>query len=395
MKKLTFLAVFLALVVLLCGCKPNSNVIIINDTGLNFSEIEEVGNDTTTVTEPEDKVKDEIVPEKIVNEGDLVSFPNLKAVDPDGDAVTYTFSAPLDKSGKWQTEKGDAGTYTVTITASDGKMETSIDVVILVKSKNRVPVIEDIADITTFEGETVTFNPVVSDADNDNIVITYSGWMTSSSYTATYKDAGVYTVTINASDGLTTVSQDVKVTVKNVNRAPILNEVADVTVNEGKIAKPIYFATDLDRDELKYTFSEPLDVNGEWQTKVGDAGTYKVIIRVSDGEMEDKRVFNITVKSLNKEPVLDAIGSKIANAGKEFTFVITAADPEDDTLTYSAAGLPEGAVFDENTATFTWTPKESDGGVEYQVTFIVSDSKLTDSETVTITVNRAPVFQWG
>lgn len=395
MKGLRFLAIFLALVILLCSCKSSTNVVIINDTSLNLSENIDIGNSETKTTPPEEPPKDEIMPAKTVYEGELVSFPNLKAVDPDGDPVTYKFSAPLDENGKWQTKKGDAGTHTTTITASDGKMETSINVLVIVKRKNTPPVMKKINNMEVYEGEAVSFNPAVTDADGDDIVTTYSGWMTSSSYKTTYNDAGTYTVTITASDGTESVSQDVNVSVKNVNRAPVLNDIPDVTVNEGELVKVLYLATDLDGDKVTYTFSEPLNSKGEWQTKVGNAGSYTTTIRASDGELEDKRTINIIVKSLNKAPVLELIGDKIANADKELTFTLTATDADNDVLTYSVAGLPEGATFDEKTATFSWTPKESDGGIEHKVTFVVNDGKLTDSETITITVNRAPKFQWG
>ena len=40
---------------------------------------------------------------------------------------------------------------------------------------------------------------------------------------------------------------------------------------------------DADADVLVYTFTEPLDENGEWQTTYGDAGEYSAEITVSDG----------------------------------------------------------------------------------------------------------------
>ena len=43
---------------------------------------------------------------------------------------------------------------------------------------------------------------------------------------------------------------------------------------------------DPDADILTYTFTEPLDENGEWQTTYGDAGEYTATITVSDGVTE-------------------------------------------------------------------------------------------------------------
>src|SRR3989338_9561281 len=54
----------------------------------------------------------------IVKETELVNLvPN--AEDPDKDALIFTFTSPLDDNGQWQTTYGDAGEYTITVTASD------------------------------------------------------------------------------------------------------------------------------------------------------------------------------------------------------------------------------------------------------------------------------------
>jgi hypothetical protein len=76
---------------------------------------------------------------------------------------------------------------------------------------------------------------------------------------------------------------------------------------------------------------------------------------------------------------------KVASAGDLLTFRIAGTDPDGDQLQYSAANLPDGAVFDDQTLTFSWTPRYDQAGV-YSVHFEVSDGQLTDSEDITITV---------
>ena len=95
----------------------------------------------------------------------------------------------------------------------------------------------------------------------------------------------------------------------------------------------------------------------------------------------------------NAPPVLDAIGAKSVAKDVELTFDVNASDPNvGDTLTYTVVDLPTGATF--VTKTFTWTPAYPAGGI-YYVTFVVSDSKDTDSEQVAITVtNQAPVLSF-
>ncbi|MCK6473510.1 MAG: PKD domain-containing protein [Planctomycetes bacterium] len=101
-------------------------------------------------------------------------------------------------------------------------------------------------------------------------------------------------------------------------------------------------------------------------------------------------VWSFTVTATpNQAPSLAAIGDKSVTVLSNLSFTITATDPEDDILTYSATGLPSGATLDPDTGEFSWTPAAGQLG-DFIVTFIVSDSLLTDQETITITVNPLP-----
>ena len=66
------------------------------------------GSENVPEKEFSEPVSSDGFPTKSVIEGALVAFPNLKAVDPDGDKITYSFSAPLDAQGRWRT-KGSSG----------------------------------------------------------------------------------------------------------------------------------------------------------------------------------------------------------------------------------------------------------------------------------------------
>ena len=98
----------------------------------------------------------------------------------------------------------------------------------------------------------------------------------------------------------------------------------------------------------------------------------------------------IVEPSVNNAPELDAIGNMSVREGQRLQFTISANDRDGDTLTFSAKDLPEGADFDQDTRTFSWTPKEE--GV-YHVRFEVFDGQVADSEDITITVNPPRVEQ--
>jgi hypothetical protein len=88
----------------------------------------------------------------------------------------------------------------------------------------------------------------------------------------------------------------------------------------------------------------------------------------------------------NRAPVLAMIGNKTVSTGSLLTFTIRAADPDDNSLAYSASNLPANATFNPATRTFAWTPTAAQAGT-YTVTFMVTDGSLSDTESVRITAN--------
>ncbi|MBA3064501.1 hypothetical protein FP803_03625 [Candidatus Woesearchaeota archaeon] len=224
MKKEIFFGGIVLLLLLASGCNltetkyvcPDGSVVTNLDECPGTEEAEE-----ELITEILEEVEPEVVEltKIIVKEGELVVL-KPESEDPDADTILYTFSEPLDKNGRWQTKKGDAGSYEMTVTASDSELTDTQKILLVVESTNNPPVLSPIADITINEGETVSLEPIATDPDGDKVIITYSGWMTEASYTTNYNDAGTHIVTVTASDGIESASQDVIVTVNNINRPP-------------------------------------------------------------------------------------------------------------------------------------------------------------------------------
>ncbi len=89
---------------------------------------------------------------------------------------------------------------------------------------------------------------------------------------------------------------------------------------------------------------------------------------------------------VNRAPELNTIGDRTVNTGEMLSFTVTASDADDDVLIYSASPLPEGAIFDTTSGSFSWIPVPSQTG-NYTITFEVTDGQDTDSETISVTVN--------
>jgi len=88
----------------------------------------------------------------------------------------------------------------------------------------------------------------------------------------------------------------------------------------------------------------------------------------------------------NLAPVFDSLPTQSVIAGQTLQFTISATDPDNDPITYSAAQLPSGATFDPNARTFSWTPTTGASG-PYDITFVATDDQgASTSNTVTVTV---------
>ncbi len=187
------------------------------------------------------------------------------------------------------------------------------------------------------------------------------------------------------------------------NQAPVLSSIGNKSLNEGESLQVVISANDPNEDELTYSASNLPSPWASFDTQTQTltltplwwaSGTYtSVHFEVTDGELTDSEDITITIIEVNPPPVLDPIGNKSVNEGELIQFTISATDPQETELSYSASNLPSGASFDTETLTFTWTPTYAQSGTYTSVHFEVTDNDLTDSENIAITVNQ-PYDNW-
>ena len=253
----------------------------------------------------------------IVDENGKVSL-TPKAEDPDNDKLTFTFTSPLDSDGQWQTTYGDAGEYTVTVTASDGSLTTSKDVLIIVKKKEEAPVSDSFkpkdAAVEVKETEAVDFEISASDLNKDKLSY---GWKldglevsdkNSYMYQSTYDDSGSHTIKAKVTDGMFDTEKIWAVTVNNVNRKPTLEKVDEINAKEtDKVAIQLK-ASDPDGDEVNYSINDKRFVQDgntfTWETTYDDAGEYTFTASASDGVDTASQQIKVTVGNVNRPPVL-------------------------------------------------------------------------------------------
>ena len=149
------------------------------------------------------------------------------AADPDGDKVTVEFGEPLASDGTWTPQLDDAGEYTVTVTASDGTLETTKEIQLTVTPTNRAPkVTVPTKDgvLSVKEGDVIDMRNMIfiTDPEGEEVAVTYSGWMNTPTYQTTFEDAGQHQmVVVAADDSMHTTTVTVTVIVADVNRPPV------------------------------------------------------------------------------------------------------------------------------------------------------------------------------
>jgi hypothetical protein len=186
------------------------------------------------------------------------------------------------------------------------------------------------------------------------------------------------------------------------NNGPVFAPIGNRDATAGTRLTFQVTASDPNGDALTYSASglpQGATFSGQtfdWTPAADQTGSRQITFTVSDGQAQDSVTITITVVAApipNSPPVLGAIGGKSVNENELLTFPVSATDADaQDTLSYSATGLPSGAGFSGQT--FSWRPDYSQAG-SYQLTFTVSDGRGQSSETVTISVanvNRAPAL---
>ncbi|MGE5180189.1 MAG: Ig-like domain-containing protein, partial [Bacteroidota bacterium] len=247
-----------------------------------------------------------------VAEGAPLSF-TVTASDPDGDAIASLTAAgtaitaggsfTADASNTigtfgWTPTSGQAGSYSVTFTASNA-LSGSATTAITVTGVNNPPVVTAPANETVDEGVLLTFTVSATDPDGNHVTLTALGLPAGASFTdnndntgtftwtPSFSQAGLYTVTFMGNDGNgATGTATTMITVNNVNRAPTANAGGPYT---GVVNVAITFngsgSSDPDGDTLAYAWDF-----GDGTTGTGvnpshtytAAGTFTVTLVVTD-----------------------------------------------------------------------------------------------------------------
>jgi len=282
--------------------------------------------------------------------------------DADNDQLSVTYSQPLDTKGEWQTKYGDAGTYNVAISVSDGTTTVSEDIVLTVLKKEEAPAITDFSpdseEITVEEGKDVSFSITAEDLNKDALGFKWSlnGKKVSDSneflFENSFESAGEYSVDAEVTDGTSSAEHSWKLIVENVDRKALLDKIPSIEVEENNTVR--LDIPDFEAYSLSYTISDPIGDDNEWFPGFDDSGNYDVTVSVQDRDFKASRKIGVTVLDNDRAPVFEPIGAAVLKEDQRVTFFLNASDPDGDFVTFSILNGSAGAEVEGNK--FTWIP---------------------------------------
>ena len=349
------------------------------------------------------------------------------------------------------TDAGDTAgnnTYVVEVTAKGGTgaraMSVAREITVTVTNVNEAPSFSASAQTRSVDENTAAetdIGPVLPAADDPDAgtTLTYtlqgtdkdsfdfdaSARQIKTKAALDYETDESYSVTLRASDG--SLSADLGVTI-NVND---LNDVAPTFANESETREVAEntgtgtaFGAAFSADDPDTVGSLTYSLEGTDASSFGFDATarrletkaaldfeaskneYSVTVRVSDGTNTDDTVaVTINVTNVNEAPMF---GSETATrsiaentaSNTNIGAVITATDPENDSLTYTVSGS-DFSIDASNGQLKTLGALNHEGTDSYEVTVTARDGAATPlSDTITVTiavtdVNEAPEFPSG
>ncbi len=360
--------------------------------------------------------------------------------------ITYSVSGlprgaaydPATADFSWVPDYTQAGNYTITVTATDDDADDTtpltaqVSIPITVRNVNRPPQITPVGNLTLSRGQVLDVPVKVVDPDGDPVTLTATNALTNQPFprfgtftdngdgTGVFHfapgtgDRGNYSITLTATDNgdgdgsgaVLSANDTFVVTVVSLNDPPVLAAVNGQVALAGSAFTLTAKASDIDQDKLTYSLSGlPAEAaltpgvsygtaNLNWTPSANEVGSYNVTIGVTDDgdggsspPLSDSKTFTLIVRSTDQAPVVSAVTGPTVAEGAPLNLQLQATDADGDPVTWSATGLPLGAVMDPISGQLRWTPAYGQAGA-YPMTVTASDGSMSGSASFTITATH-------
>ncbi|ACH40055.1 dystroglycan-type cadherin-like domain repeat protein [Citrifermentans bemidjiense Bem] len=362
-------------------------------------------------------------PPTVTNPGAKTNTPGtavtlqIKATDPNGDTLTYSATG-LPEGLSINSATGyisgsisytALATNNVTVTVTDGTAPVSVSFVWSVTG-GHAPVVTNPGIQMSAQGDAATLQIVATDVNGDVLSYSATGLPDGLSINAsTGLISGTVSslallnnsVTVTVTDGLAPVSVSFVWNVSRINATPVVTAPGAQTSVQGAAASLQIMASDANGDALSYSATglpAGLSINAATGLISGTISSIalainNVTVTVSDGAASVSTSFVWNVTKVNVAPVVTAIGAQTTAQGAAASLQVIATDGNNDTLSYSATGLPAGLIINGSTGLISGIVSSS-ALLTNNVTVTVTDGTASASTSFTwsvTSVNPAPV----
>ena|SRR3989338_3943993 len=385
--------------------------VVVSDGAASAGREWEINVENVDVERLLDEIKDVIT----INENDAV---RLELPDFEKYGLAYTISEPIGNNNEWKTNYGDAGSYDIKLHVEGKGFKDDKTVNVVVNDVDRTLTFDKLTNQVINENEELKITLNANDPDGDEInysvnnlpegaVLEGNVFTWKPSHDAVKKEGFVdivmdkfrvlsksFYVQFSASARDNQIVQNIIITVKDVNTAPVIEDIEPITINEGETLKITPNAYDLDGDKISLSYSGFIDTD-TFKSGFDDAGTYFIKITASDGLLETPKFVQVNILESNRVPVFGEIEEVKVKEGDSIAILLEANDPDGDEISFSVDNPPEGSSLKGNA--FFWSPNFNVAAKKetknFDLVFAANDGKTETRQIAKVEIfdkNRAP-----
>ena len=307
------------------------------------------------------------------------------------------------------------GNHQVRLTVTDTtEMDSLIWQVfaVTVENVNDAPIFASAHQDTAVQDQYYEYTLAASDIDEETLsfsVTELPEWLSFNSEdllsgTPSNADVGEINIELIVSDlGGLMDTLDMHLIIENVNDLPVFTSIPVLEIEQNDNYQYQLTANDIDEDPLTYSVIimpdwlsfNSIDLLSGMPTDE-HVGIHAVEVAVTDGSAgpATTQAFNITVGNVNDPPQFINSNQDTVLQDMPYEYLLSATDPDGDTLSYLAEGYPAWLEFSAPDL-LTGTPGNSDVG-GYQITLFATDPQLAvdtlELQLQVQNVNDAPQF---
>jgi len=347
----------------------------------------------------------------------------LVVSDPNNDPLTSKIvSGPegmiIDSNKRviWTPTPEQFGSNEVVLQVDDsrgGVVQQSFTLEVVAQSRNSSPQITSTPNsVNAVVGREYAYDATALDTDGDLVLwnledapfgMLVDPQLGTVRWNPTIEQIGTHEVTLSAVDSQGAFTAQVfEVTVRGTNLPPAISSTPPTLGAVDKLYSYSVLASDPEGDALSWrlldapqgTIIDPHTGLIEWTPSEEQVGSFQVTVETADSlGATATQTYTLQIKEIaaNLAPAITSTPSFTWYTGSEYSYRVTAFDPEGDALTFQLLEAPEGTVIDGSTGELVWTEPLTG---THPIVVGVNDGQLGAAQRFDLTIveNQAPAF---